>query len=102
VKAPAIIVFVALACAPCAVLGDSPAAPRPWIAISERGDFFFKMVPPQWKEELQGSVMVRGPFGVAYTISEDGEFEEVWRTEGWHAFEGFLSEDGRHFVRFGP
>ena len=83
-------------------LADSPAAPRPWVATSERGDFFFKMVPPKWKEEGDSYAVEREPFGITYEISEDGEFNEVWRTEGWYTFEGYLSEDGRYFVRFGP
>ena len=83
-------------------LADSPATPRPWVATSEGGDFFFKMVPPKWKEEGDSYVVEREPFGVTYEISEDGEFKEVWRTEGWYTFEGYLSEDGRYFVRFGP
>ena len=101
-KLPTIIVLAALATMPMKSLADSPAAPRPWVATSERGDFFFKMVPPKWKEEGDRFVVEREPFGVTYKISEDGEFEEVWRTEGWYTFEGYLSEDGRYFVRFGP
>jgi len=102
-------------------LADSPASPRPWVTVSKRGDFFFKMVPLKWKkrsdakdvlekdpfgnvrEIVDGEYVVeREPFGIVYKITEDGEFKEVWRTEGWYAFEGYLSEDGQYFVRFGP
>lgn len=101
-KLPSIIALATLATMPIATLADSPAAPRPWVATSEHGDFFFKMVPPKWKEEGDKYVVEREPFGVTYKISDDGKFEEVWRTEGWYTFEGYLCEDGRYFVRFGP
>lgn len=101
-RLPTIIALAALTTMPMKGLADSPAAPRPWVATSERGDFFFKMVPPKWKNEGDRYVVERKPFGVTYQISEDGEFKEVWRTEGWYTFEGHLSEDGRYFVRFGP
>ena len=97
-----IVALAALATMPMNALADSPAAPQPWVATSERGDFLFKMVPPKWKEEGDGYVVAREPFGVTYKISEDGEFKEIWRAEGWYTFEGYLSEDGRYFVRFGP
>ena len=101
-KLPTIMALAVLVTMAMRGLADSPAAPRPWVATSERGDFFFKMVPPKWKKEGDRYVVEREPFGVAYKISEDGDFEEVWRTEGWYTFEGYLSEDGRFFVRFGP
>ncbi|MDP1590034.1 MAG: hypothetical protein Q8M07_19935, partial [Prosthecobacter sp.] len=47
-------------------------------------------------------VVDREAFGVAYAINEEGEFNEVWRTKGWYTFEGYLSEEGRYFVRMGP
>ena len=101
-KILSIISLVALATLLIDTMADSPAAPRPWVATSEWGDFFFKMVPPKWKNEGDLYVMEREPYGVTYEISEDGEFNEVWRTEGWYTFEGYLSENGRYFVRFGP
>jgi hypothetical protein len=101
-KLPQIIALAVLVTMPMKGLADSPADPRPWVATSEGGDFFFKMVPPKWKKDGDRYVMEREPFGVTYEISEDGEFKEVWRTEGWYTFEGYLSEDGRYFVRFGP
>ncbi|MBL9152689.1 MAG: hypothetical protein JNK37_09400 [Verrucomicrobiales bacterium] len=101
-KRPQIIALALLAAMPMKGLADIPAAPRPWVATSEGGNFFFKMVPPKRKKDGDKYVIEREPFGVAYEISEDGEFKEVWRTEGWYTFEGYLSEDGRYFVRIGP
>ncbi|TWT87166.1 hypothetical protein Mal64_27010 [Pseudobythopirellula maris] len=62
----------------------------------------FKMVPAKWRKDGDKRVVDRVAFGVAYSVTEDGDFEEIWRTEGWYAFEGYLSDDGRYFVRVGP
>jgi hypothetical protein len=85
-----------------ASLGDTADAPYPWVTTSRGGDFLFKMVPPTWKFEGFRQVIDREPFGVAYEITEDGTFEEVWRTQGWYTFVGYLSANGRYFVRLGP
>lgn len=86
------------------VLADSIAPPVPWVKTTKRGDFLFKMVPSKWREEGEKYVLERDSFGVAYEVAEDGEFHELWRTEGWYAYasEGHLSEDGRYLVRIGP
>ncbi len=98
----AIIVFAAWGIIPNAVRADSPATPRPWVATSERGEYLFKMVPAKWRKDDEKYVIGREAFGVAYKVTEDGELDEIWRTEGWYTFEGYLSEDGQYFVRFGP
>jgi len=96
----AFFIFTAIPMVALARFGSE--TPRPWVTMSNHGDFFFKMVPPKWKEEHDRRVIEREAFGVTYKITEDGEFKEVWRTEGWYTFEGYLSENGRYFVRFGP
>lgn len=101
-KLPSLIVIAALTSMPMVLSADQPADPRPWVVTSEYGDFFFKMVPSKWKEEGDKFVVDRESCGVAYEISEDGDFKEVWRAEGWYTFEGYLSYDGRYFVRLGP
>ncbi len=84
------------------VRADSPAPPVPWMKTAGRGEYLFKMVPA--KVHLKGDdfVIDRESYGAAYQISEEGELQELWRTEGWYTFEGYLSEDGRYFVRIGP
>lgn len=83
-------------------IADSPADPFPWVTLSERGDYLFKMVPAKWHQNGDDFVIDRKPFGVAYKITDAGEFAEMWRTEGWYTFEAKLSEDGQYLVRFGP
>ena len=82
---------------------DSPAAPTAWMGTSQNGSYLFKMVPEEVKLEDNREVGIqRQAFGVAYSLSEKGELNELWRTEGWYAFEGRISDDGKYFVRFGP
>lgn len=85
-----------------AVLADSPAPPRPWVVTSGSGSHLFKMVPAKWHEEGEKFVLDQEPFGVAYEIGDDGKFQEMWRTKGWYAFQGFLSDDGRYLAHYGP
>ncbi len=103
-KSLPLIAFIAVAWTITQIdaIADSPAMPVPWVKTTERGNFLFKMVPPKWREEGENFVTERDAFGVAYQITEDGEFHELWRTNGWYTFEGYLSEDGKYFVRFGP
>ncbi len=83
--------------------GDfASSAEKPWVTTSEQGDHLFKMIPAKWHFGGDKKVTEREAFAVAYAISDDGEFREMWRAEGWYAFEGYLSEDGRYFVGFGP
>lgn len=93
--------------------------------------FFFKMVPPRWRLIVDqseaakrkraedpfaghyslitedtfsrgpGWVKESAPYGVAYEITATGDFKELWRVDGWYTFKGYLSEDGRYFVRMG-
>jgi hypothetical protein len=91
---------VLMACLP--VLADSPVASYAWVTTSSRGDHLFKMVPATLTKKDGEWVTVRDAFGVAYRLDEKGEFQEIWRSTGWYAFKGHLSDDGRYFVRFGP
>lgn len=59
------------------------------------------MVPEKYHFEGDKIIVDRPAFGIASEINQDGEFVELWRTEGWYTFEGFLSNDGRYFVRMG-
>jgi hypothetical protein len=59
------------------------------------------MVPGKYRFEGERSVAVRKPHGIAYSMDQDGNLIEMWRTEGWYAFKVYLSEDGRYLVRMG-
>jgi len=97
------IIAIVLALAPLpALMADSDQQPVPWATTSERGDYLFKMVPPKWRYEEGKRVIDCLPFGIAYKITRDGEFDEIWLTQGWYAYKGYLSDDGRYIVGFGP
>ncbi len=98
---PAIVAVLALGVIKSA-LGDDEAAPFPWIKTSEDGQIRFKMVPSAWRVKNGQVVTDRKAFGVAYRVGKNGEFEELWRTDGWYSFEVFLSNDGTHLARIGP
>lgn len=72
---------------------------RSWVKASQSGRYLFKMVPEINLEGEDGDVLKSEAFGVAYKVTRDGKFEELWRTIGWYAPEGYLSDDGRYFVR---
>lgn len=84
------------------VIADLPESPRAWIKTSERCDYLFKMVPGKWRLEGGKSISERAPFGVAYKINEDGDLIDIWHAEGWYAYGGHLSANGRFFVGYGP
>lgn len=90
-----------LAMFPSASFADSPAPPVPLFTTSERGDFVFKMVPGKYRFEGEKVITVREPYGVAYSMDQDGNLAEMWKTEGWYAFKVYLSDDGRYLVRMG-
>ncbi len=74
----------------------------PWLKTSANGLFVFKMVPAKiWdtdrKKSFEGEAR-----GTAYEISLNGELVERWGCKGWHCAEGYLLNDGDHFVRLGP
>lgn len=73
----------------------------PWVMASENGQFLFKMVAFKLDVRTQKEIEPTKPYGVAYEINTEGEFSEIWRVEGWHASEGYLADDGQHFVRIG-
>lgn len=73
-----IALIVAVACVVAtlpSVKGDSPASPFPWVTTSERGNYLFKMVPPKWRNKGESFVIDREAFGIAYKITEKGEFQ---------------------------
>jgi hypothetical protein len=75
---------------------DSEMSPMPYVAAAESGRCFFKMSPdPEHPSEREFG------FGYAYKAGLQLADELLWRTEGWYAFEVFLSDDGRYLVRLG-
>lgn len=98
-----ITLITGLMASPKTALADyGNETPFPWMTTSARGRFLFKMVPPPWRGSGDEPVIDRPPFGVAYQLTEDGEFKELWHAEGWYGYRGKLSDDGRYLVVFGP
>jgi hypothetical protein len=100
-KCLTIIVLVVCIAMKTTVIADSVGPQVPWVKTSKDGRYMFKMVPEKSQFVGEKLNVERDAFGVAYEITEGGELKELWRTKGWYAFEGYLSEDGRYFVRFG-
>lgn len=73
----------------------------PWVTASANGRFLFKMVAVKVSVKTGKVIENFKPYGVAYEINSEGDFEEIWRVEGWHASEGYLADDGQHFARIG-
>jgi hypothetical protein len=98
---PIIVLAVSLAFSAIG-FADSPVVATAWMDASQNGTYLFKMVPPEVKWENNKLSIQRQAFGVAYSLSEKGDLNEIWRAEGWYAFEGKISNDGKNLVCFGP
>ena len=101
-KLEAVIITAVLVTFAFDAMADSPRAPVPWVTASRNGSFLFKMVPPETRGNGDKTEIVREAFGTAYSITTDGEFRELWKTDGWYTFDGYISNDGRYFARIGP
>jgi hypothetical protein len=66
--------------------------PFPYIVTSPYSQCFFKMIPADINREA---------FGAAYSLDENGNFKELWKTSGWYSYEVYLSYDGQYLVRMG-
>lgn len=96
-------ILLLIAAISCHYLDVVPQSPPivPWVKSTENRVFLFKMVPAKWRKEGEELVVEREAFGVAYEVDFEGELHELWHTKGWYCYEGYLSEDGRYFVRMG-
>jgi len=72
------------------------------VISSVYGRYIFKIIPREWHFEGDKVITDKEAYGMCYGIGDDGEFQEQWRTKSWYTFEGYLSVDGRYFVRLGP
>jgi hypothetical protein len=84
------------------LFADEEMAPHLWMMVSNNQKHCFRMVPEKHHFEGKEKVVDRRAFGIANTLDENGEMQEIWRVEGWYAFSGHLSDNGRYFVRMGP
>jgi hypothetical protein len=81
---------------------DEEVRPHSFVVTSDLRLSFFKMIPPKGNWQENKYVTTREAFGVAYSIDEDGNFKELWKTSGWYSLELYLSFDGQYLVRIGP
>ncbi|RBP46118.1 hypothetical protein DES53_102504 [Roseimicrobium gellanilyticum] len=100
-KIAAACTLLFLFCAAPFAVADQPAPEFRHVTTAQGGRCFFKMIPEKWHYENNRPVKEKEAWGVAYELDENGEFVELWRTEGWYASEVFLSDDGRYLVRMG-
>lgn len=81
---------------------DDPVLPYAWISTSENREYCFRMIPEKYHLESDKKIIDRPAFCVASRLKKTGELQEIWRAEGWYAFSGHFSNDGRYFVCMGP
>jgi len=68
------------------VFADQEQSQVPYITITKGGRCFFLMKSDPnniWNRE-KGT-------GICYEVTNNGEFKELWRTEGWYSFKTFLA-----------
>ncbi len=75
------------------VKADLPVIPFPKVTASSHGITYFTMLPE--KNNYENGI------GVAYKLEETGESKELWRVNGWYAFQVYLSNNGTYLVRMG-
>jgi hypothetical protein len=84
---------------PLDALADQERTPRPRVFAATEGHVAFAMLPPE--RDAKTGLFKPGGRGIAYALQKDGSLKELYRTEGWYAFEVFLSPDGKYLVRLG-
>ncbi len=78
------------------VFADREASQIPYVTAAPGGRCFFLMKSDPnniWNRE-KGT-------GVCYEVTQQGEFKELWRTDGWYSFKTFLTADGHYLIRLG-
>lgn len=85
-----------------ASFADEPPSQKSWIKASEGGTAIFKMIATDWDYSESEHKEIRKPHGIAYTMDEEGNLNKQWESNGWYAYEGFISDDGRYFVSLDP
>jgi len=68
---------------------------------TKNGQFVLEMVPSEFRQEGDEFILTHEGYGAVYQ-QKGKKRTEIWRVKGLYTFQGFLSEDGRHFVAMGP
>jgi hypothetical protein len=67
------------------VFADEEMSQYPYVTASDDGRFFFLM-----KSDPNDVYNREKGTGICYEVTRNGEFKELWRTEGWYSFKTFL------------
>lgn len=90
------VCLIVLFCSLTNVFADSEQSQYPYITTSQGGRcfFFMKSDPNDIYNRQKGT-------GICYEITNNGEFKELWRTEGWYSFRTFLvwASEGERPIR---
>lgn len=92
------VCLIILSCSLSNVFADREMSQCPYVIASDRGSHFFLMKPDP------NDVYNRDKgTGICYEVTKNGDFKELWRTEGWYSFKTFLapSVDSQYLVRLG-
>lgn len=80
----------------------SPVSPFQYLVSGRETQCFFVLLPSQYRHNVKAfDLEFTEHQGIAYRVKENGDFERLWRINGWYAFPGsvFLSQNGRYLVR---
>lgn len=81
---------------PSVGISDEEALPYAYVKTDYWGKYYFKMMPDDksFDYDNKGS-------GALYKVNAEGPDKVLWITNGWYAFEVYVSSDGIYLVRLG-
>lgn len=92
-------VFLILLFVSSYVLADKSVAPYVKLTASDNGKFYFVIYPSKWEWQSGEYKAISAPYGIAFRVLPDGSGEKIWETNGWYAFQVYLSHDGKYLAR---
>jgi muconolactone delta-isomerase len=79
------VCLIVLSCSLSNAFADEEMSQYPYVTASDDGRYFFLM-----KSDPNDIYNREKGTGICYEVTRNGEFKELWRTEGWYSFETFL------------
>jgi hypothetical protein len=80
------VCLIALSCSLSNVFADDEQSQYSYVIASLGGRYFFLM-----KSDPNDIYNREKGTGICYEVTNNGEFKELWRTEGWYSFGTFLA-----------
>ncbi len=80
------VCLIILSCSLSNVFADDEQSQYPYVIASDGGRYFFLM-----KSDPNDIYNREKGTGICYEVTRNGEFKELWRTEGWYSFKTFLA-----------